>query len=95
MRRSTRLSVTLQAPRKDTRYGASGKAGVRSKRGMRKAPSIDLSQDGRDELRFEYGLEATALRDSEQLGQPISGRLRRLLGHWVVSFRLGGRLPPT
>jgi hypothetical protein len=30
---------------------------VRSKRGMRKAPSINLSQDGRDELRLEDRLE--------------------------------------
>src|SRR5581483_6942797 len=74
----------LQAPREDTRNGASRKAGARGKVGMREPPSIDLSQDGRDELRLEDGLEATALRDAEQLGQATGGRL---LGHCIISFR--------
>ena len=44
----------LQAPREDARDGAPGKTGVRGKVGMRESPSIDLSQDGRDELCLEW-----------------------------------------
>jgi hypothetical protein len=73
----------LRAPREDTGNGTSRKAGVRGKLGMGEAASVDFSQDGRDELRLEDGLEATALRDAEQLGQATSGRL---LGHCVISL---------
>jgi hypothetical protein len=59
----------LQAPRENARDGTSGKAGVCGQLGMREASSSDLTQDSRDELCLEHGLEATALRDAEELGQ--------------------------
>ena len=46
---------------------------MRGQLGMREASSIDLSQDSRNELCLEHGLEATALRDAEELDQAVGG----------------------